>query len=252
MNIRAEAMKRQWIVSALNWASVVANVAMKDRSEPDKSRLFRDVMPYTMASYRRLDNVYRLAQRSEQESIRGAFVECGSWRGGCSAIMAWVAHRVGSGRKTWLFDSFEGLPEPTKEDGETASAYASKNVSGRLSSINLCIGTLEKAKEILFTKLKLPEKDIVIRKGWFQDTLPVAMHEIGPIAILRLDGDWYESTRVCLEHLYDLVVPGGFVIIDDYGTWEGCRKAVDEFMQTKGVKPDLVTIDRTGRWFRKP
>jgi hypothetical protein len=252
MNIRAEAMKRQWIVNAINWSSVMANLALRDRRDPEKVRLFRTVMPYSMASYRRLDNVFKLAHRAERDALPGAFVECGAWRGGCSAIMASVAHDSGSRRKTWLFDSFEGLPEPTVADGTVAGAYASRKTDGRLSSIRLCVGTEDKAKEILFGKLKLPQDDIVIRKGWFQDTLPIAKNEVGPIAILRLDGDWYESTRVCLEHLYDLVVPGGYVIIDDYGTWEGCRKAVDEFLQARGLHVDLVTIDNTGRYFKKP
>jgi hypothetical protein len=83
-------------------------------------------------------------------------------------------------------------------------------------------------------------------------TLPNDADEVGEIAILRLDGDWYASTRVCLEHLYDKVVRGGFIIVDDYGCYEGCKKAVDEFMKTKSIQAYLNFIDDTGRYWIKP
>jgi hypothetical protein len=93
---------------------------------------------------------------------------------------------------------------------------------------------------------------IHIRQGWFQETLPVAKHEIGPIAVLRLDGDWYDSTKVCLENLYDLVTVGGFVLIDDYGYWEGCRRAVDEFLASRKLEVALNAVDDSGVWFEVP
>ena len=103
---------------------------------------------------------------------------------------------------------------------------------------------------ILFSRLKINRDSVHIVKGWFQDTLPAFKDEIGPIAILRLDGDWYESTKCCLEHLYEQVVPGGYVIIDDYGCWGGCRIATDEFLENTGL--ELQVIDQKGRFFQKP
>ena len=84
---------------------------------------------------------------------------------------------------------------------------------------------------------------MVIHRGWFQETVPHAAREIGPLAVLRLDGDWYESTRVCLEHLFDNVVEGGVIIIDDYGTFSGCRMATDEFFASRGIHAEFETID---------
>lgn len=216
-----------------------------------KMQLFSKVFPYTMAGYRRLSNVYALAYHAEKEKLLGDFVECGVWKGGCSAVMAFVADTFTSGRKIWLFDSFEGLPEPTREDGVLARTYAGERIEGRMRSIDKCVGPLEDVKKIFFEILQIPKESVVIKKGWFQDTLPVSKNEMGKIAILRLDGDWYESTKVCLENLYDKVVPGGYVIIDDYGHWEGAKRALEEFFQKRNIKPELTKIDYTGVYFRK-
>lgn len=225
------------------------------RSRPAASpeaRLLQAVAPYTMVGPERLANVYEMAQRAEATGLDGAFVECGVWRGGCVAIMAQVAERAGHGRKTWLFDSFEGLPEPDERDGAEAHQYAAGRMGGALKPIDQCVAPMTAVHELLFERLGLDPAPIEIVKGWFQDTLPEARARIGPIALLRLDGDWYESTRVCFEALYDQVVPGGIVIIDDYGHWEGCRKATDEFMAARGIQAPLIAIDYTGRYFIKP
>lgn len=217
----------------------------------EKSKLYLKVRPYTMASSRRLANVYQLSKLVETHKLEGAFVECGVWKGGCIAVMAYVAKKVNSNRKIWLFDSFEGLPEPNKKDGAKALEYAQGRSSGKLEPINQCVGPLDDVKEIFFSILKIDENNIVIRKGWFQDTLPIAKNEIGPIAILRVDGDWYESTKCCLENLYDNVISNGYVIIDDYSHWEGCKKAVEEFFEDRNIKVKLNKIDYTGRFFQK-
>jgi hypothetical protein len=217
-----------------------------------KQRLFRRVIHYTMCSYERLTNVYELVRLVEKERLPGAFVECGVWKGGCAGVMAYLTREARSGRKTWLFDSFEGLPEPTEKDGRQAVEFAGGKANGKLSPIDECEAALEDARRLLFSELKLDERDVVIEKGWFQHTLPGAKQRIGPIAILRLDGDWYDSTKCCLENLYDNVVAGGFVIIDDYLAWEGCRRAVDEFLEARDVKVEIVTIDSCGTYFCKP
>lgn len=215
-------------------------------------RLFWTIEPYTMVGHARLLNVYDLAGSVEDGNLEGAFVECGVWNGGCAAIMAAVAERRGGRRSTWLFDSFEGLPEPTIKDGPKAASYANQNVTGKLISIKVSIGSFGRVGMLFFRILKLPHKSIHIIKGWFQETLPSKKNEIGPIAILRLDADWYESTKCVLNNLYDSVVHGGYVIIDDYGSWEGCRKAVDEFLVDSGVKPAFSWIDASGIYFKKP
>lgn len=202
--------------------------------DPALLRVFDIVRPYTMLSGGQLHNAVEAVRYVNRKQIRGALVECGVWRGGCSALMAWV----GRPRKSWLFDSFEGLPQPGPLDGLEATEFAGKVIASE-----------ENAREVL-AKVGV---DAEIRKGWFDSTVPAASREIGPIAVLRLDGDWYESTKVCLENLYDLVSPGGVVIIDDYDRWPGCRAAVAEFMAKRGTTPRLTPISAGGgRQFIKP
>lgn len=230
-----ESTRRRRLVNALSWS---LSIPLRDRLDRPRMRLFRAVRPHTMVSYRRLANAWELCRRAEEEGRAGAFVECGVWRGGTAAVMASAARGE---RKTWLFDSFEGLPAPTAADGPDAVRWAGK-----------CVAPVEEVERLLFTTLGLDRSRVIVRKGWFHETLPAARPEIGPIAVLRLDGDWYESTKACLEALYGSVVPGGWVILDDYGTWEGCRRAADGFLAARGEAPELRWIDASGAWWRKP
>ena len=170
----------------------------KDFDDMGKLWLFLKIYPYTMVSYERLSNVYALGNEIEKNKLEGVFVECGVWKGGCAVIMGYVAQKAGNGRKTWLFDSFEGLPEPTEEDGEIAKHYSGNRNSGKLESVEKCVGPLEDVKKIFFEVLKLKPENVVISQGWFQNTLPLAKSEMGPISMLRLDGGWYESTKISL------------------------------------------------------
>jgi hypothetical protein len=212
----------------------------------------RSVFPYSMCGYKRLANVYDLATIAEEQQIPGAFVECGVWKGGCIGLMASVARDFESRRKIVLFDSFEGLPEPTEKDGEAAGNYAGGRMLGKMESIGRCIAPVDTVKALLFEQLGIDPANVEFRQGWFNDTVPGAGSSLGPIAILRLDGDWYESTKVCLEGLYDQVVSGGFVILDDYRFWEGCQRAVDEFLASRDVQVTMRHIDFAGSYFRKP
>ena len=104
-------------------------------------------------------------------------------------------------------------------------------------------GTLQACQELLEQKIGYAPSLIEFHTGWFQDTVPTQAAKIGPIAVLRLDGDWYASTKVCLDHMYDQVSDGGFIIIDDYGTYDGCRLAVDEFFSSRQSHPFLNRVD---------
>ena len=219
---------------------------------------------HTMLTYARLVTLYQEAVFCEKSGIYGDFIECGTWKGGAVALMALANLRHGSNlRHIHLFDSFEGIPEPDESiDGEKAIQEikrAGGEAKGRLVSVRGFydryggeIGTLEQNRHLLETVIGYASSHLHYHKGWFQDTLPKDSPEIREIAILRLDGDWYASTKICLEHLYDKVVKGGFVIIDDYGYFEGCRKAVDEFIKKKGYRVYLNHIDATGRYWIKP
>jgi len=215
-------------------------------------RLFWAVQPYTMVGHARLLNTYDLAMLAEDNKIDGAFVECGVWRGGCAAIMAAVVKKNGAKRNVWLFDSFEGMPEPTVKDGAKAVSLANQRVAGRLTPINVSVGFLQDVEKLLFQILNLSRDYIHIIKGWFQNTLSREKENIGSIAILRLDADWYESTRCILDNLYDSIVSGGYIIVDDYGSFEGCRKAVDEFLAERNFCGKLFKIDASGIYFQKP
>lgn len=153
-------------------------------------------------------------------NIEGDIVECGVWRGG---MIAGIADILGNNRHYHLFDSFEGLPEPQEIDGKSAIEWKN-NVNGEFYYDN-CKAEIEYANKAM----GLANVNFTCIKGWFNETIP-ANQEIKKIALLRLDSDWYESTYICLEYLFDKVVIGGIIIIDDYLTWDGCSKAVHDFL----------------------
>lgn len=212
------------------------------------------VRGHTMTSFERLATLWQQVRYLDRYAIPGSFVECGTWRGGSVGMMA-LAHVHGGrppSRSLHLFDSFEGLPEPRADvDGPEASVFAGGNANGRSQSIRQCVGSLEDNRTLLTEALGYPARLVHYHVGWFADVLPRDAGAVGPIALLRLDGDWYDSTRVCLERLYEAVVPGGIVIIDDYGHWPGCRQAVDEFLVQLREPVYLHHVDYSGRcWVR--
>jgi O-methyltransferase len=131
-------------------------------------------------------------------------------------------------------------------------ALARGRTSGSLDAIGACEAPLEDNRALLERTIGYPEELLTYHVGWFQETLPRDAPGLGPVALLRLDGDWYESAVVCLEHLYPHVAPGGVVVVDDYGHWEGCRRAVNEFLSAHDLLVLLHHIDYTGRYWVKP
>ncbi len=184
------------------------------------------VRPFTMVSMESLVDLARQVRAVVTSGIPGDFVECGVWRGGASFLMADLLRQAGvRDRKVWLFDSFEGLPPPEEIDGTAAMAYAKNTDSPEY--FDNCRVSLEEVQRSA-TELGLTSYTEFI-KGWFDQTLPATRDRIGPIALLRIDADWYSSVRCCLENLYDRVAEGGFVILDDYYAFDGCAAAVHEF-----------------------
>jgi O-methyltransferase len=157
---------------------------------------------------------------AQVKNIAGVVVECGTWRGG---MIAGIADVLGGKRRYYLFDSFEGLPPAQKIDGTDALAWQA-DTSG-LKYYNNCTASEEEAREVMS---KSPAVDYRIIKGWFNSTLS-EMDSSEEIALLRMDADWYDSTKCILDHFGDRVVPGGIIIVDDYYTWEGCTIAVNEY-----------------------
>lgn len=206
------------------------------------------IYPETMLPLPRLFDARKAILTINEENILGDIVECGVWNGGCIGLMGLTDTTE---RPLHLFDSFEGLPQPTKEDSDLVTKHGAKDLKLRetepIEPIQACVGNTKDRVERFLSNLGLT--NLVFHVGWFQDTVPVA--KIDKIALLRLDGDWYESTKVCLEGLFDKVSPGGFVIIDDYGCFEGCKRAVDEFFASRGLQPSLIYSDSMCVYFRK-
>jgi len=220
-----------------------------DKKGFKKAKTIYRVMPYSLVGISGLSQTYDIAIEVEKNNIGGCFVECGVAQGGSSALMALVAHDYKKNRKIWLFDSFEGLPEFTEEDYDEKEQSNGKHI--RPLEKGSCLGTYQEVEKLLFSKFGLNKKNIFLIKGWFQETLPKYKNEIDKISLLRIDADWYESTKCCLENLYDNVIDNGFVVIDDYGTCLGARKALDEFLGKKKLSVRLIHDGRGGCYFKK-
>ena len=222
--------------------------------EKEAADAIKIVRPYTMLPHERLLSLFNQVEFCEKASIPGCYVECGVWKGGSVGLMALANMKYGHGpRHIHLFDSFQEICEPDASvDGMRAvnevKKWSKGDVSGKMQPLKGIYdsfggpGSLEGNKVLLEKIVGYPPDFLHYHKGWFQDTLPQAT-DIDKIAILRLDGDWYASTKICLEILYEKVTTAGFVIIDDYGTYDGCRKAVNEYMRDKNIKAYLNHVD---------
>jgi hypothetical protein len=206
-------------------------------------QMIRKVRHHTMVASEGLMSLYDQVLFCERHGIPGDLVECGVWKGGSVGLMAMVnmAHAPAR-RHIHLFDSFEEICEPDEAvDGERAIREVrmwsrSGGTKGKLVPLKGIYdhrggpGTIPENRDLLEATIGYDANYLHFHKGWFQETLPEVHNDIKSIAVLRIDGDWYASTMVCLQYLFDKVVSGGFVIIDDYGAYEGCRKAVDAFI----------------------
>jgi O-methyltransferase len=197
---------------------------------------------HSMIGGKRMENLRVLAERVIFGGVPGDFIETGVWRGGACIFMRAIMEAYGvKNRKVWLADSFAGLPPPDSaaypaDAGDKFHTYADLVVS------------IEEVKRN-FQKYGLLDDQVRFLKGWFRDTLPGA--PIRQLAILRLDGDMYESTSDALRYLYDRLSLKGYVIVDDYRVVAGCRMAVDDFRAARGIKDDLVEIDGVGIYWQK-
>ncbi len=219
----------------------------------------------TMVSYECLVTLFQQVRHCEIHDLPGGYVECGVWKGGAAGLMALANLSYGAERRhIHLFDAFDDICEPDPAvDGERAISEAEEwagvdrsDLSGKLMPLTGIYdqrggpGTVQEVKQLLEDKVGYHPEFLHYHEGWFQDTLPAA--DTGDIALLRLDADWYASTKVCLDFLYDKVVSGGFVIIDDYGAYDGCRKAVDEFVADRGIDAFLNHVNVDCRYWIKP
>lgn len=206
-------------------------------------QVYEKVKPFTMVEVERCYALYQSVQYIIKSNIAGDIVECGVWKGGSAMLMAYTLQQAGiTNRKIFLYDTFEGMAKPGEMDGANEKKeWESLKVTDTLNK--MCYSPIEEVKENM-NATGYPAENIILIKGKVEDTIPSTMP--GGIALLRLDTDWYESTRHELQHLYPLLENKGVLLVDDYGAWQGARKAVDEYFAGK-KNTYLHRIDWTGR-----
>jgi len=197
---------------------------------------------HTMIGHYRLANLRQICEAVLQNEVPGDFIETGVWRGGACIYMRAILKAYGdTTRRVFVADSFEGLPKPDVESypedtGDIHHTYEQLAVSKEQVEQN-------------FLRYGLMDDQVIFLKGWFKDTLPKA--PIEKLAVLRLDGDMYESTMDGFTNLYDKVSPGGYIIVDDYGAVKACAKAVNDFRASRGIKDPIKNIDDIGVFWQK-
>jgi O-methyltransferase len=222
---------------AWHWDKLPDRGELRDlKAYRSRGRLYQELYEggWTMLGPRRGRMLHRLAEEVDRVGVPGALVDCGVWNGGSTILLSAGAPE----REVWAFDSFAGLPEPRELDGPE-----SERLGGEL------VGSEQKLREG-FELFAHPAR-LHVRAGWFEETLEEAAVDIGSVAVLHCDGDWFDSVLLTLEVMYPLVSPGGFVVIDDYGTFTGARRATDEYRLRADEAAPLRRIDHTGRYWRK-
>jgi O-methyltransferase len=233
-------LMRRLVTTALRKRSIL--LISSRRFDPGRRERGEDwpIIGFTMVGAKRLDNIQECVASVIADKVAGDFVECGVWRGGASIFARAVLDAYGATDRTvWLADSFEGMPQLTSE---TAKG------DHDLSDHDYLAVSVDQVKDN-FRKFDLLGGNVNFIKGWFSETL--ATTPIRQIAVLRLDGDHYSSTMDALNGLYSKVTPRGYVIVDDYNTFAGCKRAVTEFRAQHGIVSELVPIDRMAVFWRR-
>lgn len=199
------------------------NVAYKE--------LFNEFRDYTMIPEKSFGHTLDVARKAAD--IAGCIVQCGVWRGGMAAGLVSI---LGKSRACYLFDSFEGLPQAKEIDGAAAISWQSNRESP--TYFDNCSALPEFAAEAMS---KAGATNFRLVKGWFEETLSGFIIP-EPIAVLHLDADWYESTKTCLTAFYHRVAPGGVIILDDYYTWDGCSRALHDFLSAHSVTERICSL----------
>ena len=196
----------------------------------------------TMVGRRRLADVRACVETVLADDVPGDFIETGVWRGGVTILMRGMLEAWGdTERRVWVADSFQGLPAPDDE------AFP-QDVGHDMSDVPALAVSADQVRAN-FERYGLLDERVRFLEGWFRDTLPTA--PIEQLAVLRLDGDMYESTIDALEALYPKLSVGGYVIVDDYGAWEPCRAACTDYRDRHGITDEIVPIDWTGVHWRR-
>jgi O-methyltransferase len=216
--------------------------------DKDFLAFYEQCRPFTQTSIERLYSLFNACLYIIENKFEGDLVECGVWKGGSAMMMALVLKSKGiTNKKIYLYDTYEGMSEPTEKDISIHGKPASQQLKEEDKLNNDSIWCYASYDEVVsnLRSTGYPMENLVFIKGKVEDTLQTNLP--GPLALLRLDTDWYESTKVELEKLYPLLTNGSPLIIDDFGHWEGARKAVQEYFADRNIFPFLQRIDITGR-----
>jgi O-methyltransferase len=199
----------------------------------------RAIRRHSLLSYLNLFFLQELVRRLDEHHLQGDIVECGVYKGGSAAVMAFQMMRSAVNRHIWLYDAFEGMPTASDKDDQYSHNIQQKFVGS------------EMLVHRGMARLNIPASRYTVVRGWFNETFPKITPL--PVALLHVDCDFYEPVKLSLETFYPQVQPGGFVVLNDYGSFAGCRAATDEFLETSGLRRgDLVQIDQDAYYFRKP
>lgn len=230
-----------FLINTLSKKGLTITGINKAGVEARKNGLGWPINGYSMIGMKRLDNIQHCIEQVVKNNVPGDFIETGVWRGGACIFAKALFEVHQQNRAVWVADSFAGLPKPNTElypEDEGDDLYAIEQL--RVSE--------DQVKEN-FKRFDLLDDQVRFLKGWFKDALPIA--PIDQLAIVRLDGDMYESTMDGLTHLYPKLSPGGFLIVDDYGVIPACKKAVHDYREQNGITEEIIDIDGSGHYWQK-
>jgi len=240
--VHPEAGWKRWLLEQLRRRGIEAMWPWP--FDPEKRRLGRDWPPtaHSMIGLERLGNLQACCETALRERVPGDMIETGVWRGGASIFMrAILAVHGDPDRRVFVADSFQGLPPPDAEK------YPEDAGSKFHTWTALAISRAEVERN--FDRYGLLDDRVVFLEGWFKDTLPTA--PIEQLAVIRLDGDLYESTMDALVSLYPKLSPGGFLIVDDYGAVPNCKRAIHDFREREGIGEPLQEGDWSAVYWRR-
>ena len=230
--------------------------AEPDANNESEATFWRDFIEHyikgpaiSMLPIARFDNLQTCIADVIADEVPGDLIETGVWRGGATIFMRGMLKALEiRDRTVWVADSFEGLPKPDAEKYPIEAEFHQGFVMNKVYN-HLAVG-LEEVK-VNFSAYGVLDDGVQFLKGWFKDTLPVA--PIEKLSIMRLDGDYYESTMDSLKNLYDKLSIGGYAIIDDYGedSWTYCRKAVDDYRREHDIAEPMIQVDRSCFYWRR-
>jgi len=230
------------------WDYKITDTSKKGYPDFDEQfwSIYSKAKEFSLTTIERMYSLYQTTKYVVDNNVEGAIVECGVWKGGSVMISAATLKMLNADKEVFLYDTFEGMSDPTEKDVSfnNESAYKNWEQIKSSNSIILCYSTLDEVKKNVFSTGYDQNKFHFIQ-GKVEDTIPSQMPD--KISILRLDTDWYESTYHELKHLYSKIVKGGILILDDYGYWKGAREAADQFFKENNINPLLQRIDRSGR-----